>query len=127
MRKEYLPFALPALLVCFATAGQPEVRAQNQQAQPPAPPASALSQSQGLVKITLDDAIQMALAHNHTLLAARTTIQQSEAQETTANLRPNPVLLGDTQFLPIFEPDQFSSAYMNDSAQFDLGLSYLFE
>jgi cobalt-zinc-cadmium efflux system outer membrane protein len=80
----------------------------------------------GPVKITLDDAIQMALAHNHTLLAARTTIQQSEAQETTANLRPNPVLLGDAQFLPLFQPDQ-SPNYLDESAQFDLGLSYLFE
>src|SRR5450631_2227799 len=119
MRKEYLPFALPALLVCFATAGQPEVRAQNQQAQPPAPPASALSQSQGPVKITLDDAIQMALAHNHTLLAARTTIQQNQAQEITANLRPNPVFSADTQFLPFFQPSQFSEIYIENNAQFD--------
>ena len=69
----------------------------------------------------------MALAHNHTLLAARTTIQQSEAEEITANLRPNPVLLGDAQFLPIFNPSQFNSDYLNNSAQFDLGISYLFE
>ena len=51
----------------------------------------------------------MALQHNHSLLAARTTIQQNEAEEITANLRPNPVLLGDAQFLPIFQPNQFSS------------------
>jgi cobalt-zinc-cadmium efflux system outer membrane protein len=82
---------------------------------------------QGPVRITLDDAIQMALAHNHGLLAARTTIQQSEAEETTANLRPNPVLLGDAQFLPIFNANQFDSNYLDNSAQFDLGVSYLFE
>src|SRR5208337_4239621 len=50
---------------------------------------------QSPVKITLDDAIQLALQHNHNLLAARTTIQQSEAQEVTANLRPNPVFFAD--------------------------------
>ena len=77
--------------------------------------------------ISLDDAIQMALQHNHNLLAARTTIQQSEAEETTANLRPNPVLLGDSQFLPIFQPSQFSADYIDNTAQFDLGVSYLFE
>ncbi len=77
--------------------------------------------------ISLDDAIQMALRHNHNLLAARTGIQQDEAEETTANLRPNPVLLGDSQFLPIFQPSQFSSDYIDNSAQFDLGVSYLFE
>ncbi len=79
------------------------------------------------MKITLDDAIQLALTHNHNLLAARTTIQQSEAEETTANLRPNPVLMTDAQFLPIFQPNQFSEDYIDNSAQFDLGVSYLFE
>jgi cobalt-zinc-cadmium efflux system outer membrane protein len=75
----------------------------------------------------LDEAVQRALEHNHNLLAARTTIPQSEAEETTANLRPNPVLIGDAQFLPIFNWDQFDAAYTNSSAQFDLGISYLFE
>ena len=90
--------------------------------------AQTLAQSQNpMVMVSLDYAIQMALQHNHTLLAARTTIQQSRAEETTANLRPNPVLMGDAQFLPIFQPDQFSSNYIDNTAQFDLGLSYLFE
>src|SRR5271170_1997765 len=89
--------------------------------------AQTPSPTQGPVKVTLDDAIEMALAHNHTLLAERTTIQQSEAQEVTANLRPNPVLLGDAQFLPVFNADQFDSTYVDNSAQFDLGVSYLFE
>jgi outer membrane protein, heavy metal efflux system len=89
--------------------------------------AQTPSPTQGPVKITLDDAIQMALAHSHTLLAERATIQQSEAQETTANLRPNPVLLGDAQFLPVFNWDQFDSNYVDNLAQFDIGVSYLFE
>jgi len=62
----------------------------------------------GPVRITLDEAIQLALQHNHSLLAARTTVQQNEAQEITANLRPNPVLSGDAQFLPIFQPNKFN-------------------
>jgi len=90
------------------------------QANPPAP-------KPGGVIISLDDAIQMALRHNHNLLAARTVIQQNQAEETTANLRPNPVLLGDSQFLPIFQPSNFSGDYLNNTAQFDLGVSYLFE
>jgi cobalt-zinc-cadmium efflux system outer membrane protein len=79
------------------------------------------------VTISLNDAIQLALQHNHNLLAARTTIQQNQAEETTANLRPNPVLLGDSQFLPIFEPSLFSADYIDNIAQFDVGVSYLFE
>jgi len=78
------------------------------------------------VTISLDDAIQMALRHNHNLLAARTTIQQSEAEEITANLRPNPVILSDWQFLPIFQPSQ-SARIPRQHRQFDLGVSYLFE
>jgi cobalt-zinc-cadmium efflux system outer membrane protein len=85
------------------------------------------AQTQGPVRITLDEAIQMAIAHNHSLLAAQSTIDQAQAQEITANLRPDPVLLGDAQFIPIFQPSQFSSTYLDNSAQFDLGVSYLFE
>jgi cobalt-zinc-cadmium efflux system outer membrane protein len=112
-----------AALSFFEVAG-----AQSPPAQTPSPPqAQTLAQKPGAVTITLDDAIQMAVRHNHNLLAARTTIQQSEAEETTANLRPNPVLLGDSQFLPIFQPSQFNSNYIDNTAQFDLGVSYLFE
>lgn len=93
----------------------------------PAPQPQTLAQKPGVVTISLDDAIQMALQHNHNLLAARTTILQNKAGETTANLRPNPVIIGDSQFLPIFQPNQFSADYLDNTAQFDLGLSYLFE
>src|ERR1700756_4655702 len=88
---------------------------------------SAEAQTQGPAQITLDEAIQLALQHNHNLLAARTTIQQAQAEETTANLRPNPVLLGDSQFLPIFQPRNFSADYIDNIAQWDVGVSYLFE
>jgi cobalt-zinc-cadmium efflux system outer membrane protein len=88
--------------------------------------AGAQSQS-GPVKITLDEAIQKALQHNHTLLAARTTIQQNQAQETTANLRPNPVLTADALFIPIFSPDKLTHDTIDNLSEFDLGLSYLFE
>ena len=113
---------IPLLFFGFAKAQSPPP-----QAQPSPPQASTLAQSPGAQSISLDDAIQMAIQHNHNLLAEQTTIQQSQAEEITANLRPNPVLLGDAQFLPVFQPDQFSSDYIDNSAQFDLGVSYLFE
>ena len=75
----------------------------------------------------MDDAIRLALQHNHALQALRTTIQQSLAEEITANLRPNPTLGLDAQFLPIFQPHEFSSDYINQQAQFDAGVGYLFE
>src|ERR1700674_5214948 len=60
--------------------------------------------AQGPVRISLDEAIQLALRHNHTLLAARTTILQSQAEEMTANLRPNPTLFADWEYLPLGAP-----------------------
>ncbi len=87
----------------------------------------AASQGTGPTSITLDEAIQMALQHNHNLLAARTTIQQSEAEETTANLRPNPTLFADWEYLPFFSPSNWNSTYLHDSTEADLGLSYLLE
>jgi cobalt-zinc-cadmium efflux system outer membrane protein len=88
---------------------------------------TALGQAQGPVRITLDDAVKMALDHNHTLQAERSTILQAQAEETTANLRPNPTLSWDAQFLPLFQPTAAGSNYFDQNAQFDIGLSYLFE
>ena len=87
----------------------------------------AESQTQGPVRIRLDEAIQLALQHNHNLLAARTTILQSQAEETTANLRPNPTLFGDWEYLPVFTPSSQNSQYLHDSTEADLGLGYLIE
>jgi outer membrane protein, heavy metal efflux system len=120
-QRSRLPFFIVIVTVAWAA------RAQLAPAQAPSPPARALAQNPAGVTISLDDAIQMALQHNHNMLAARTTIQQNEAEETTANLRPNPVILSDWQFLPIFQPSQFSADYLDNTAQFDLGISYLFE
>src|ERR1700733_7588268 len=78
-------------------------------------------------RITLEQAIQFALAHNHALEAARATIAQNQAQEIPANLRPNPTLSWDSQFLPLFNLNQFNLNYISNSAQFDLGLGYTFE
>ena len=96
-------------------------RAAGQAGTPPAAPQNLPA------RVTLDDAIDLALKHNHSLQAARTTILQNQAEEITANLRPNPVLLGDAQFLPFFNPSNFTDSYMDNSAQFDVGVGYLFE
>src|SRR5580700_3391529 len=82
------------------------------------------AQRTGPTSITLEDAIQMALQHNHNMLAARTTIQQSEAEETTANLRPNPTLFADWEYLPLTHSAQ-NSQYLHDSTEADIGVSYL--
>jgi len=119
MRIELMRSRIVILAMCLCAGGS--VSAQTGASQTP------MAQTQGPVKITLDEAIQIALQHNHTLLAERTTILQSQAQETTANLRPNPTLSGDAQFLPFLDPNNFNSTYIDNNAQFDIGIGYLFE
>ncbi len=82
---------------------------------------------QNTTLISLDQAINLALAHNHSLRATRTLILQNEAQEITANLRPNPTLGADSQFVPFFSPQDFSGTNLNETQQFDVGIGYLFE
>jgi cobalt-zinc-cadmium efflux system outer membrane protein len=88
-------------LACVLSAGSPRGEASG-----------------GPVRITLDEAIPMALEHNHNLMATRTAIEQSRALEITAGLRPNPVLSGLWQPPP--KPSEGSS-------QRGLGLSNDFE
>ena len=88
----WLPLSLVTILAMSLSLGAASVEAQ---------------QSAPVVRIDLDQAIYLALQHNHALQAARTTIQQSEAQEVTANLRPNPVLAGDYNFVPLLSPSYF--------------------
>ena len=90
----------------------------------------------GPTSITLDDAIQMALQHNHNMLAAQTTIQQSQAEEITQGLRPNPSLFADWEYLPLGSPakqnpgiygGQSTNDYLKNNTEGDIGLSYLIE
>ena len=67
------PGALATVLLCGAALDKRQS----------APQAHPLAPTPGPVLITLDDAIQMALQHNPPLLAARTQIEQSQAEETT--------------------------------------------
>jgi len=98
--------------------------------------APAVSQTTGPRTITLDEAIQMALQHNHNLLAFRTTILQSQAEEITQNLRPNPTLFADWEYLPLGSPSRQNPTiysgvstkdYLNNNTEGDIGLSYLIE
>src|SRR5258708_372360 len=76
---------------------------------------------QNTTVISLDQAIDLALAHNHSIKATRTMILQNQAQEITANLRPNPSFGADSQFILIFRPGDFSADDLNLTQQFDLG------
>jgi cobalt-zinc-cadmium efflux system outer membrane protein len=90
----------------------------------------------GPVRITLDEAVQMALQHNHNIIAARTAIDQSLAMEVTAHLRPNPSLFVDWDYLPLGSPAHQNPGlypgistgdYLRNNSEGDIGLSYLIE
>ncbi|MGB7189285.1 MAG: TolC family protein [Acidobacteriaceae bacterium] len=83
--------------------------------------------AEGQTRIDLDQAIHLALAHNHALQAERTLILQNQAQEVTANLRPNPNINFNSQYVPLLTPQDFSLDTLNTNQEFDLGLDYLFE
>lgn len=103
------------LLLPGIVAAQTAVPQRPNAAQGPAP-----------VLITLDQAIDLALAHSHVLRAAQTQIQQNQAQEVTAGLRPNPLLAWDALFLPL-NPSDWTLTNLENNQQFDVGASYLFE
>jgi cobalt-zinc-cadmium efflux system outer membrane protein len=116
-----------ATIPLSSTAAAPGVAGRSQaepQATPSAPPPA---DRPAATQITLEQAISMALANSPAIKAARTQIQQSQAQEITANLRPNPTLNWDSQFIPVFSPGDFSSDTLNNLQQFDIGVGYLFE
>src|SRR5690349_18821946 len=87
----------------------------------------ARGQQPPTVRIDLQRALQLALAHNHALQAVRTQVPQSKAQEVTASLRPNPILTWNDFFLPFFSPSQFNGDYINNASEFDVLFGYTFE
>jgi outer membrane protein, heavy metal efflux system len=103
------------------------VAAQQNPVPPSTPPPRAATTQPPAARIPIEEAIRLALQHNHALQAARTSILQNQAQETTANLRPNPVLSWDAQFLPFFQPSKFDADFIDTQSQFDFGLGYTFE
>jgi len=112
-RADHRGFLGAAIFLLGWTAASMAARAQQ------APPVS---------RIDLEQAIQLAIQHNHALKAAQNTIQQSEAQEITAALRPNPLLTYDDLFIPFSAPEgQSYGSALNTITEFDLGFGYTFE
>lgn len=107
------------ILVCVWLSGMAT-------AQTVAPGNTTQAQGPAPVLLTLERAIDLALAHSHALRAAQTQIQQNQAQEITAGLRPNPLLAWDALFLPL-NPSDWTLTNLENTQQFDVGVSYLFE
>jgi outer membrane protein, heavy metal efflux system len=85
---------------------------------------AANSVAQTPARITLDQAIQLSLEHNHALRSTRTQIQQSQAQEITAAIRPNPLFSFNSLFIPFTAA---TADNFNTISEFDVGVGYTFE
>src|SRR5690348_2908481 len=99
----------------------------NSPAAAQSPQAPTLTPKIPSTQITLEQALALALTNSPAILATRTTVPQSQAQEITAGLRPNPVLAWDARFTPLFSPGNFTQDFLNNAQQFDVGTGYLIE
>jgi cobalt-zinc-cadmium efflux system outer membrane protein len=80
-----------------------------------------------LTRLTMDDAVRLAVARNQSLQAQRLTIEQARADETTADLKPNiNVSFGLAGFTP-FTPSSINSDFFANVASYSAGVSMLFE
>jgi outer membrane protein, heavy metal efflux system len=78
-------------------------------------------------RVSMADAVRLALEHNHQLLAQRLNIDTSKADEVTAALKPNPVFTSTNQNFPLFTPSQLSWNNFTTNQTFTESLSYLIE
>lgn len=102
----------------LVAAAVPVAVAAQAAAVPPAPSA----------RISVADAVRLALEHNHQLRAQRLNVDLSKADEITAALKPNPVLTSTNENFPVFSPgDLFSRDNLANNQNFVESVSYLFE
>ena len=109
-------FVGAALVAASATAVG---RAQAPAASAPIVPVS---------RVSMADAVRLALEHNHQLRAQRLNVDLSKADEITAGLKPNPTLTSTNENFPIFSPGQlFSSDNFLNNQNWVESVTYLFE
>lgn len=85
---------------------------------PTAPPVS---------RLTMDEAVRLAIGRNQALRVQRLTIDLSKADEVTAALRPNPNFSFTGSSLPVFSPSQLNFGTFRDAVTYDAGIGYTFE
>jgi outer membrane protein, heavy metal efflux system len=94
------------------------VRAQSGTPQTTAPPVA---------RLTMDEAVRLAIDRNQTLHVQRMTVDLAKADEVTAALKPNPNFSFSGSGVPIFSPSQLNFSTFRDDVTYDAGLGYTFE
>ena len=92
-------------------------------------PTAALAQPvTPAARVSMADAVRLALEHNHSLRAQRLNVDISKADEITAALKPNPVFTSTNENFPVSSPSQlFSFDNLVNNQNFVEALSYTFE
>jgi cobalt-zinc-cadmium efflux system outer membrane protein len=80
-----------------------------------------------VARLTMDDAVRLALDRNQALRAQRLAVDISKADEITANLKPNPTFSFNGSGLPVFSPSQLTFSTFADTVTYSAGLNYIFE
>ncbi len=88
-------------------------------AQPPGSPP--------VPRISLAEAVRLAVERNHQLHAQRLNVDLSRADEITAALKPNPNLLSTNELFPVFTPSQLTWDNFVHNQNFVQSVTYLFE
>ena len=94
-------------------------------------PAAAFAQTPAAptpqARVSMADAVRLALAHNHQLASQRLNVDISKADEVTAALKPNPVFSSVNENFPVFSPSQLTLDNIANNQNYVESLSYLFE
>jgi cobalt-zinc-cadmium efflux system outer membrane protein len=91
----------------------------------PAPPAP--SPAQQVSVLTMDQAVRLAIDRNQTLRAQRLTIDESKADEITANFRPQVSFSAEADGIPVFSPKSLTFSTFGNDITYNAGLGYTFE
>ncbi len=88
----------------------------------PTPPSS-----QAVTRLTLEEAVRLALERNQSLRAQRLAIDQARANEITAALKPNPVFANNNEDFPIFSPSDLTWENVRTNQEFTFSVNYTLE
>lgn len=90
-------------------------------------PGWAAAQTAPVTRLTLDDAVRMAVARNQALEAQRLAVQMSRADEVTAGLKPNLGFSFSAEGFRPFTPSGMNFDFLKTQVSYGLAASYLFE
>ena len=112
MRTAVRPSGLVALLVAVSASASAQTGAPL-----PVP----------MARVSMADAVRLALERNHQLQGQRLNVEASRADEITANLKPNPVFTSTNENFPVFSPSQLTLSNLANNQNYVEAFSYLFE